>query len=95
MGYTNQSIIGTQNVNGVNKYYNASKRFSSVIAGINIPIFTGYLKASGECNANKICGFAGRICRYACPSEICWCSNMILRYQKNIRNLDITTKLRL
>jgi cobalt-zinc-cadmium resistance protein CzcA len=45
LGYSNQSLIGPQNINGVNKYFDASRRFSSVIAGINIPIFTGYLRA--------------------------------------------------
>ena len=44
-GYSNQSIIGYQNVDGSEKYYSASKRFSSVIAGIGIPIFRKSLNA--------------------------------------------------
>ncbi|TKK71634.1 CusA/CzcA family heavy metal efflux RND transporter [Ilyomonas limi] len=44
-GYSNQSIIGYQHVNGTEKYFNASKRFSSVIAGIGIPIFSKSLNA--------------------------------------------------
>jgi cobalt-zinc-cadmium resistance protein CzcA len=44
-GYSNQSIIGYQNVDGTEKYYSGSKRFSSVIAGIGIPIFSKSLNA--------------------------------------------------
>lgn len=39
IGYFNQSIIGTQNVNGIDKYYNSGHRFQGVQAGIQIPIF--------------------------------------------------------
>lgn len=40
-GYSNQSIIGLQNVNGINKNYNAGNRFHSVQAGVNISLFPG------------------------------------------------------
>ena len=39
IGYLNQSIIGNYSVNGVNQFYDASKRFSSVQASMAIPIF--------------------------------------------------------
>ncbi len=39
VGYFNQSIIGTQNVNGSDQYYGAGKRFQGVQAGISLPIF--------------------------------------------------------
>ena len=52
IGYSNQSLIGLQNVNGTSKYFGGSYRFSSVIAGVNIPLFTGYLKA--RINATSI-----------------------------------------
>lgn len=45
IGYNNQSIIGYQNVNGANKYYGASSRFSSVIAALGIPLFAGAANA--------------------------------------------------
>lgn len=41
VGYNNQSINGLQNVNGQEIYYDNSKRFSYVNAGINIPLFFG------------------------------------------------------
>ncbi len=44
-GYNNQSFVGTQTINGVNKTYTAANRFSSYIAGINIPLFTTSIKA--------------------------------------------------
>ena len=44
-GYINQSIQGLQNINGIEKFYGSGHRFSSVMAGISIPIFTKSLKA--------------------------------------------------
>lgn len=41
IGYNNMSIIGQQNVNGSDVYFNANKRFSTVSAGISIPLFFG------------------------------------------------------
>lgn len=39
IGYNNQSIRGGMDVNGTEVFYSGSKRFSSVIAGLNIPLF--------------------------------------------------------
>lgn len=39
IGYFNQSIIGTQNVNGQDQYFNGGKRFQGIQAGISIPLF--------------------------------------------------------
>ncbi len=42
VGYTNQSIVGLQNLNGVEKNFTASNRFSSVQFGLGLPlIFSG------------------------------------------------------
>lgn len=40
LGYTNQSLIGNQTVNGIDKYYGSDRRFSSVNVGISIPLFS-------------------------------------------------------
>ena len=40
IGYNNQSLIGTQEVNGQQQYYNGHQRFSYVSAGIGIPLFS-------------------------------------------------------
>jgi cobalt-zinc-cadmium resistance protein CzcA len=45
IGYTNQSIIGIQNINGLDKNYAAGNRFSSALLGVNIPIFNKANKA--------------------------------------------------
>lgn len=45
LGYFNQSIIGSQNVYGVEKNFTASDRFSAAQIGVNIPIFNGANKA--------------------------------------------------
>jgi len=39
VGYFNQSLVGNQTVNGVDKYYGAGRRFQGVNLGIGIPIF--------------------------------------------------------
>ena len=45
IGYINQSFVGIQNINGVDKNYTASSRFSSAILGLNIPVFNKANKA--------------------------------------------------
>jgi heavy metal efflux system protein len=45
LGYFNQSIIGLQNINGLEKNFTASNRFSAAQIGISIPIFNGANKA--------------------------------------------------
>ncbi|GAB3943813.1 CusA/CzcA family heavy metal efflux RND transporter [Spirosoma harenae] len=39
VGYFNQSLIGTQSVDGQDRYFNGGKRFQGVQVGIGIPIF--------------------------------------------------------
>lgn len=39
VGYFNQSLVGYQTVNGVDKYYGVGNRFQGVNLGISIPIF--------------------------------------------------------
>jgi cobalt-zinc-cadmium resistance protein CzcA len=45
IGYSNQSIIGIQNINGADKNYTAANRFSSALLGLNIPLFNKANKA--------------------------------------------------
>jgi cobalt-zinc-cadmium resistance protein CzcA len=45
IGYVNQSLIGFQNVNGAEKFFNGGNRFNSVNIGIAIPITYGATKA--------------------------------------------------
>lgn len=51
LGYFNQSLIGTQSINGQNVYFDGSKRFQGVQLGLAIPIFYGSyrskIKAAG------------------------------------------------
>ena len=44
-GYFNQSFRGYQNIDGTEKYFKGSHRFSSVQAGVGIPIFNSAQKA--------------------------------------------------
>jgi cobalt-zinc-cadmium resistance protein CzcA len=45
LGYTNQSLIGFQNVDGQERYFGLGNRFSSVNVGIAIPLTYGATKA--------------------------------------------------
>ncbi len=45
IGYTNQSLIGIQTINGVDKFYAAGNRFSVVNLGLAIPLTSGSTKA--------------------------------------------------
>lgn len=45
IGYTNQSLIGFQTVNGAEKYFNSGNRFNYVNIGVAIPITYGATKA--------------------------------------------------
>lgn len=45
LGYTNQSLIGFQTVNGQEKYFNAGNRFNVANIGIAIPLTFGATKA--------------------------------------------------
>ncbi|MBA2610744.1 MAG: CusA/CzcA family heavy metal efflux RND transporter [Bacteroidetes bacterium] len=51
IGYFNQSLIGNQNINGADQYFDGSKRFTGIQVGISIPIWfvpqTARAKAAG------------------------------------------------
>jgi cobalt-zinc-cadmium resistance protein CzcA len=48
IGYFNQSLIGFQNINNQDVYFNGSKRFQGFQAGISIPLFYQAQKARVE-----------------------------------------------
>lgn len=45
IGYTNQSLIGFQTVNGMEQYFNGGNRFHSATVGVSIPLTFGATKA--------------------------------------------------
>lgn len=45
IGYINQSFRGTQLINGIEKSYAASDRFSSAMLGVNVPLFTRSIRS--------------------------------------------------
>ncbi len=51
LGYFNQSLIGYQNINGTDQYFDASKRFTGFQVGVSIPLWivpqTAKVKAAG------------------------------------------------
>jgi cobalt-zinc-cadmium resistance protein CzcA len=45
LGYFNQTLIGTQNINGQDVYFNGGHRFQGITIGTAIPVFNGAHKA--------------------------------------------------
>lgn len=45
IGYTNQSLIGFQTINGMEQYFNGGNRFHSGTIGVSIPLTFGATKA--------------------------------------------------
>ncbi|MEO5911415.1 MAG: CusA/CzcA family heavy metal efflux RND transporter [Pelobium sp.] len=52
LGYFNQSLIGNQNVNGQDLYFDGTKRFQGVQIGLSIPLFYGSYRS--KINATKL-----------------------------------------
>jgi cobalt-zinc-cadmium resistance protein CzcA len=52
LGYNNMTIIGLQNIDGKETYFNSEKRFSSFMVGAGIPLFFG--AQSSRINASKL-----------------------------------------
>jgi cobalt-zinc-cadmium resistance protein CzcA len=86
-GYSNQSIIGYQNVGGAEKYFNASRRFSSVIAGIGIPVFSKALNARIRSSEAQ---YRAAQAEYADTLALqkAALQQLILQYQKNEQMLN-------
>ena len=86
IGYNNQSVIGIQRVNGADKYFSASSRFSSVMAGLSIPLFPG--ASNSRIAAGRI-RYAASVAEYADTLSLqqSLVKELILRYQKNARTL--------
>jgi cobalt-zinc-cadmium resistance protein CzcA len=86
LGYSNQSLIGPQVVNGMNKYIDGSHRFSSVMAGISLPLFTGYLQS--RINASRL-KYAATQIEYSdtLAYQKSVLQQLVLTYQKNEQSL--------
>lgn len=52
LGYFNQTLIGTQNINGQEQYFDGSKRFQGLQVGLSIPIL--YFNTRGQIRSLKI-----------------------------------------
>ncbi len=91
LSYFNQSIVGTQDVNGVSKNFTSSHRFSAVELGLHIPIFNGANKArisSGKINYN-VAQLEHKELLIEYQSTI---QQLQLKYQKNKQSLDYYEK---
>ena len=51
-GYNSMTIIGLQNIDGKETYFNSDKRFSSFMVGLGIPLFFG--SQSSRIGASKL-----------------------------------------
>lgn len=75
VGYTNQSISGIQNVNGVDKSFTGANRFSAASVGLNIPLFN---------KANKARIAAGKINYTVAKTEY---EDVLKQYESTIQQL--------
>jgi len=91
IGYVNQSMIGFQNVNGAEQFFNGGNRFSSVNIGIAIPITYGatkariksldYRKQAAEANAQQL--------QKALTTQL---QNALQQYQQDIQQFNYFEK---
>jgi cobalt-zinc-cadmium resistance protein CzcA len=51
LGYFNQTLVGIQNVNGVDTKFTQANRFQGYMVGANVPIFWGAYKNRNEASA--------------------------------------------
>lgn len=87
LGYVNQSIKGLQNVNGVEKFYSSGNRFSSVLVGVNVPLFNKPLKS--KVAASKYNYDAGQAEYDEILRQQKYAYNrLILQYQKNEHQIN-------
>lgn len=87
LGYVNQSIKGLQNINGVEKFYSSGNRFSSVLVGVNVPLFNKALKS--RVAASKYNYDAGQA-EYdeMLRRQKAILDQLILQYQKNEQQIN-------
>lgn len=52
LGYFSQTLIGTQNINGQDQYFDGSKRFQGLQVGLSIPVL--YFNTRGQIRSLKI-----------------------------------------
>lgn len=52
LGYFSQTLIGTQNINGQDQYFDGSKRFQGLQVGLSIPVI--YFNTRGQIRSLKI-----------------------------------------
>jgi cobalt-zinc-cadmium resistance protein CzcA len=88
LGYSNQSFIGFQNVNGTDKYFSSGRRFNSVQAGINVPLFAG--AQNSRIKAAKTQWFQSQVnydlTRQQLTAEY---QNAFERYQVQLQNVKV------
>jgi cobalt-zinc-cadmium resistance protein CzcA len=91
VGYTNQSFVGSAIINGINKNYTAANRFSTVLAGVGIPLFTGSANAkiaSGQARYEALqVEYADTV-----AMEKSHIQQLILRHKKNTETLNYFEK---
>jgi len=52
-GYFNQTLIGTQNVNGTDRYFGSSKRFQGFSVGVSLPLFFQPYSSRARASASR------------------------------------------
>lgn len=87
LGYVNQSIKGLHNINGVEKFYSSGKRFSSIVVGINVPLFNKAVKArvaAGKYDYNAKQAEYSEVVR----QQKTFLTQLLLQYKKNEQQIS-------
>jgi len=87
VGYFNQTLIGVQNVNGEDVYFNGSNRFQGFQVGLSVPLFFGSHVAASKADgiSTEIAGNNAELLRADLQSQY---MQAVQEYAKNRNSLD-------
>lgn len=87
LGYVNQSIKGLQNIDGIEKFYSSGNRFSSVVVGVNVPLFN---RASKSRVAASKYNYHANQAEYkeAVRQQEAYFNQLLLQYKKNEQQIN-------
>ena len=87
LGYFNQTLIGTQNVNGQDIYFNASHRFQGMSIGASIPIFNSATKAQQKQQFLGIKTTENQLVQTT-ESITNWHKGLLINWNQNVQQLN-------
>lgn len=87
LGYFNQTLIGTQNINGQDVYFNGGHRFQGITIGTAIPVFNGAHKAQIKQQELGV-KIAQNQAEVATESVSNWYKGVVTNWQQSVQQLN-------